>query len=527
MEVAPTPPHAKMLFPGLVAGLGLALLAILAVSLLRMRPVDAPSVLTEAGRTVASANGEFAVALYQQVATDSAGTNIFLSPYSIATSLAVAAEGAVGQTRDQMINALQIPHDSVEHIHVGQREIRDSLVPQLPPELVARLTDLRTRLQTANDRTTSLAESEVERNLIYKSMREAHALAKEINALNKGVSTYELNVANSLWMEQSYPYDRVFLSAIEPTYGKILFHSNFRKQPEAAREAINQWVDQSTDHQVQNILPPKSISDATKLLIINAVRFKGAWAEPFREESTKIGPFRISEDSDVDVSMMHQWNDSTASYAAFTKTGDLFLSPQEVREDLRDEDPTLYPDQDGFQMLALDYQGERLQMILLLPQSTTGLARLEAILSYELLQTWILRMERRTVNLSVPKFKLNTSYSLEAALSSLGMSKAFGNEAQFDRLTTLGQIRDQLRIDRVIHQASVDINEVGTEAAAATIIDFPTIGDFEPEMRPFVPFFKADRPFLFLIRDRHTSTILFLGRLCKPVVDSGNELLAP
>jgi serine protease inhibitor len=282
----------------------------------------------------ASANGQFAVDLYRQVAKESAGTNVFLSPYSIATSLTVATEGAVDETRDEMINALRIPRDSFQQIHVGQKELRDSLVPVLPAELLSQITDLRTRLKAANERTVSLGKSVEEGNLdrdpVYKSMREAHELAKEINTLNKTVSTYELRVANSIWMDTSYPYDPQFFSAIESNYGSVLLHADLSRQSEDACQSINQWIDGNTNHQIQTILGPESLDESTRLLIINAVYFKGAWAEPFREESTEVRPFRIADEASVDVSMMHQWNDSTASYAAFTKVGDLFPCPKEV-----------------------------------------------------------------------------------------------------------------------------------------------------------------------------------------------------
>jgi len=102
------------------------------------------------------------------------------------------------------------------------------------------------------------------------------------------------------------------------------------RQSEDACQSINQWIDGNTNHQIQTILGPESLDESTRLLIINAVYFKGAWAEPFREESTEVRPFRIADEASVDVAMMHQWNDSTASYAAFTKVGDLFPCPKEV-----------------------------------------------------------------------------------------------------------------------------------------------------------------------------------------------------
>lgn len=453
MEAEPNHPRTRTFGCWMAAGLGLSLIVGPCLFfLLQSQQENATTVITAAGRMAAAANGQFAVDLYRQVAKESAGKNVFLSPYSIATSLTVATEGAVDETRDEMIQALRIPTDSFQQIHVGQKELQDSLVPVLPAELFSQITALRARLKAANERTVSLGKSVEANNQdlkpVFKSMREAQELAKEINTLNKTVSTYELRVANSIWMDTSYPYDPQFLSAIESNYGSVLLHADFRRLPEDACQSINQWIDENTNHQIPKILPPESLDESTRLLIINAVYFKGAWAEPFREEFTKIEPFRISDESSVDVAMMHQWNDSTVSYAAFTEVGDLFPCPPEVNAELKDDDPSLYPDKNGFKMLALDYQGQRLQLIILLPQSTTGLERLEEMLTHESLEKWLTKLERRTVNLSIPRFKFDSNYSLATALRSLGISRAFENDAEFDRLTTSNQISDRLRINR-------------------------------------------------------------------------------
>ena len=519
---------------GLVAAvaIGIALAAIFGLAVLQVRDskqsadniavvamlsqLEAPP-LTPDQLQASDANGRFAVDLYRQLAEQESGKNMFLSPYSISVMLTMVAEGAVDQTLDQMIDALHIPNDRLAHIHSGQRGLRDSLIPVVPPALAARVAVLRTKLKETNERTTTLHKAKQFKET-YESMQAAKKLAEEINSIVDRISACELQIANAMWVEQSYPIDPQFLSVIEPIYGTAVFPADFKTQPELARRKINNWVARQTSNRIENLLHPDSFTDLTRLLITNTVYFKGAWAEPFRAERTEMKPFRLSEEGSIDVPMMHQWNFAAASYAAFTATGELFPSPREVNAELNDDDPVLYPDDKGHTMLALDYQGQRLQMIVLLPQSVMGLPDLEASLSYEALQRWIGLLERRAVNVSIPKFKLETNYQLEGVLRSLDITQAFEKKAQFDKLTTSEQFLDRLRISAIVHQTSVDVNEIGTEAAAATIVEFDSVGEFLPPTRPFTPIFKADRPFMFLIRDRHTASILFWGRYATPSV---------
>ncbi|MEZ6032590.1 MAG: serpin family protein [Planctomycetaceae bacterium] len=473
--------------------------------------------LTRGQLQASDANGHFAVDLYRQLAKQESGKNIILSPYSISVMLTMVAEGAVDQTLDQMIDAMHIPNGGLADIHFGQRGLRDSLIPVVPPALAARVAVLRAKLKETNEQTTSLHQAKQFKQT-YESMQAAEKLAEEINSIVDRISACELQIASAMWVEQSYPIAPQFLSVIEPIYGTTIFPVEFKTQPELARLEINSWVAQQTSNRIENLLHSDSFTNLTRLLITNAVYFKGAWAEPFRTERTEIKPFRLSEEGSIDVPLMHQWNFAAASYAAFTATGELFPSPREVNAELNDDDPVLYPDDKGHTMLALDYQGKRFQMIVLLPQSIKGLPDLEASLSYEVVQRWIGLLERRAVNVWIPKFKLETNYQLESVLRSLGITQAFDREAQFDKLTTSERFRDRLRISGIVHRTSVDVNEVGTEAAAATIVEFDSVGEFLPPTRPFTPIFKADRPFMFLIRDRHTASILFWGRYITPSV---------
>lgn len=469
------------------------------------------------------ANGLFAIDLYRRLAETESGENIFLSPFSVSTALTMAAEGAVDQTLDQMLDVLHVPNGGLEQIHSGQRGLQSAIVPAVPPELTGKIAALRAQLKEANARTAAFEQAD-RRQEGYASSVVGKKLAEEINALVSRVSAYELQIANALWLEQSYPVEPNFLSTVQASYGMGVFPVDFKGRPEPVRHEINQWVAKQTNNRIRDLLSPRHVTDLTRLVLTNAVYFRGDWAEPFEVSRTHREPFQQSLDRSIDVLMMQQWNWKTASYGAFTATGDLFPTPLEVRITMQNDDPSLYPDAQGHTMLSLDYQGHKIQMILLVPQSATGISDLEKSLSYETLERWIGQLEHRGVNLSIPKFKLESKYELQDTLQSLGMVRCFEipkvdhQGAQFDKLTATERSEDRLRISAVVHQTYVDVSEVGTEAAAATALSEPTSdGSFEtPKTRPLIPIFKANKPFVFLIRDRQTATILFLGRYVSP-----------
>jgi serpin B len=470
------------------------------------------------------ANVRFAIDLYRRLAEEESGKNMFLSPFSVSLALTMTAEGAVDQTLDQMTDVLHIAKGDLARIHPGQHALQRLAIPRVSPEVVKRLATLRAQLKEANDRTKAFEKA--------KQFREAQAssttgqkLADELNTLLKRTSAYELQIANALWLEKTYSIQPSFLAVLKPNYGAVLFPVDFKQRAEPVRLQINQWVAQQTNDRIQDLIAPRSITDLTKLVITNAVYFKGDWAKPFEPSQTRPESFQVSEDRSIKLSMMRQWNRESVGYGAFVANGDLFPTPHEVRIDLKDDDPSLYPDKDGHTMLSLGYQGGKIQMVFLVPQSATGLAELETSLTYEKLQRWIDQLESRTVDLSIPKYKLESTHHLTKTLQTLGMVRAFvdpGQDphgAQFDKLSSTGRPEDRLYISDVLHKTFVDVGEIGTEAAAATAILMGVSAEAppdQPKTRPFNPIFKANKPFVFLIRDRETANILFLGRYVGP-----------
>ncbi|MEI8018819.1 MAG: serpin family protein [Schlesneria sp.] len=467
------------------------------------------------------ANGQFAIDLYQKLAQTDHGNNVFVSPFSISIALTMATEGAVDQTLQQMTDVLHIPAGDLARIHRGQGHLLTGVIPVVSSEVTEKIARLRKELKSVNAHTDAMIKSNkfVEAR---SSSDTGRKLADELNSLVRQTSAYELQIANALWLEKSYPIQPNFISTLKPSYGTVVFPVDFKSRPEPVRTEINEWVLRQTNDRIRDLLSSGDITDLTRLVITNAVFFKGDWAEPFKPSATQPEPFQQSASQTITLPMMHQWNSTTASYGAFGSSGEFFPTPTEVSVELKDDDPSLYPDAGGHTMLALDYQGSKLKMILIVPQSVEGLSELERSLKYETLQQWIHSLKRRTVNLSLPKYKLEAKYHLRETLQSLGMVRAFEDPAktpeaaQFVKLSTSEEFDDRLYITNVLHKTYVDVSEVGTEAAAATAVMFaaPTSAEVRkpPKTRPFVPIFKANKPFLFLIRDRETESILFIGR---------------
>jgi serpin B len=295
---------------------------------------------------------------------------------------------------------------------------------------------------------------------------------------------YALNTANALWGQKGLEYKADFLERSK-TYFRVGLHPvDFAADPEAARRVINAWVEEQTHDKIKNLLGPSTVKRDTDLILTNAIYLKAAWATPFPKPGTTDQDFTTSTGK-VQVPLMHQ-----SAQFRYLDAGD-----------------------DGFQLLELPYTGSTLSMVVLLPKQADGLEQLESTLNAVKLDGWIGKLApSQKVEVFLPRFKLDFGLELGGTLKELGMPLAFGPQADFSGITT----SRHLYLSAVIHKAFVEVNEEGTEAAAATAIIMTRSSIMAPQRPPVV--FRADHPFLFLIRDIRSGSILFLGRVANPRV---------
>jgi serpin B len=519
-------------------GIGLLLIGVATADCVRASAVgpdsDRPPAVTASSdelKLAESANAGFALDLYGQLAKEHPGENLFFSPFSVSTALLIATEGAGGETAEQMGKVLHVPSSlrnagaeaavpwRLGPLDKGHAAIAYRLNPEpVSPELRAKIDRLKRELETANKQTVALEQAQKWQDA-QKSHATAAKLAAELNPLLKQTEPYEWRAANVLWAEKTYPFRSTYLDTIRAVFGSVLKPADFRGQAGPARGEINSWVAQQTHDRIKDLMPPGSIDSATRLVITNAVYFKGEWFDPFDESHTQPKDFHLADGSKVPTPMMSKYEYS-AGYGAFTEDGKTFDTPRMIPFNMPDDDPSLYPDAHGFTAIRLPYKGNKLFMAIITPRSADGLAALEAKLPRTGLKQWIDRIVDRTVIVNVPKFKLEVEYGLNESLAGLGMMRAFNNPngangAQFDRMTNSRNPEEQLFISAVRHKTFVEVNEKGTEAAAVTAIAMPAKeARFEPpKTRPFIPTFWADKPFLFAICDKETGSVLFLGRI--------------
>ena len=292
---------------------------------------------------------------------------------------------------------------------------------------------------------------------------------------------YQLSVANALWGQEGYKFLDPFLHITQTHYDGGLRPVNFGAS-EAARKRINTWVEEQTHGKIQDLIPKGLLDSLTRLVLTNAIYFKGDWLSQFDKKQTKDEPFTLGDGKTVQAPMMHQ----TAKFG--------------------------YMETPLFQAVELPYVGRDLSMTIFLPRARDGLPALEKALTAAKLAQWLRGTRRpRKVILSMPKFKMNCNVPLNTVLQAMGMRDAFvPGKANFDGMN--GGTED-LYIKAVLHKAFVDVNEEGTEAAAATAV----VVTARSAMRPRPPVvFKADHPFLFVIRHRPTGSLLFMGRVADP-----------
>ena len=382
-------------------------------------------------------NTEFALNLYAKLTKKNKTKNLFFSPYSISTALAMTYAGAKGNTARQMSKVLHFPKN------------QDFLHPTF--------------------------------GLLQKQMSE----------LNKKTSV-EIQIANALWVQKGTAVKTSFTQELKHYDAKAAQNVDFRKSSENARLEINNWVEDKTKQKIKNLLQKGSLNKMTRLVLVNAIYFKGQWLNPFKKSDTKNKPFFVKRKKSVKVPMMTQKSHFN------------------------------YWENDKLQVLELPYatRGKRqkpmatqlsdsVSMIVLLPKQRNGLAQLEKSLNPQALEDWLAYARSMKIKVSLPKFKINAGIELSKTLSKMGMSDAFrNNKADFSGING----KKNLSLTSVIHKAFVSVDEEGTEAAAATGVVLGV-----RSINPPPPIFTADHPFIFLIRHKSTGSILFMGRVVNPI----------
>jgi serpin B len=304
-------------------------------------------------------------------------------------------------------------------------------------------------------------------------------LLYEINAAGKE-GDFELHTANSLWCQKDYNFLKEFVEITKENYKSAVYKADFVGAVEKARVAINSWVEEKTSGKIADLIKPGTLDPSTVLVLVNAIYFKGDWALQFDEKKTIEEPFVVAPDKTIYVDMMHQ------------------------------KAPFRYSDFGQFSAIELPYSGEDLSMLILLPAEMDGLNDLEEELDAAELEDVIKRLASvppEDVNVSLPKFKMTSEFQLAKTLAKMGMPAAFTpGEADFSGMDG----SKSLFIGQVVHKAFVDVNEEGTEAAAATSVHILKASV------SIVPDFRADHPFLFMVRHNHSGSILFMGRVVDP-----------
>ncbi len=367
-------------------------------------------------------NTAFGLGLYGRLKTSPG--NLFFSPYSISTCLAMTYAGARGDTEKQMSRVLHLD----------------------PQKVHASFGELQRQLSEASNQ--------------------------------KGI---ELTIANCLWTQKGHPFLPAFLKIAEGDYQANLKQADFVSDAGPARGEINRWVAQKTKDRIRDILPPGSLSGATRLVLANAIYFKGLWAKPYDKAETSSQPFHLSTTRKTEVPLMHHFD-----HVGYLESTDL-------------------------QAVELPYQGRDLSMVILLPRQVDGCANLESRLTPALLSRSLNQMKQQMVEIFLPRFKLESGFDLNDVLAKMGMPDAFRQMADFSGMD--GTLL--LYISGVFHKAWGEVNEEGTEAAAATTVEVAAKAALA-KLPPPPPVFRADHPFVFFIRDTRSGSMLFLGRLSDP-----------
>ena len=373
--------------------------------------------------TFRNAINAFTFNFFKELSNDNT-ENIFISPYSIFTALAMTYEGAEGDTADEMASVLSVEQDNAS---------------------------------------------------FHEYMKNLYELLNEQN------EDYNISTANALWIKKNFQLLETYLSVIRDFYGGEATEVDF-SNPEESAEIINNWVENHTNNLIQDLITPDVIDPLTALILTNAIYFKGVWRVQFDPINTTDRDFETNTEDTIQVPTMK-----------LVDTEDVFY----------------YTETDDLQILELPYTGDDLSMMILLPKNNDLSDIIDTIDDDSFLE-WKESMIERNVDIYLPKYKVETKYSLKPHLQQLGMNNPFTPIADFSGITG----GKDLYISSVVHKAYIDVNEEGTEAAAATGVVMVLTSNGGGGSSRIT--FDCDHPFLYLIQHTQTGTILFMGKVVDP-----------
>ena len=391
------------------------------------REVD-PDVDPDQLQALALDNTAFALAFYDLISTEE--DNLIFSPFSLSLALSMTLAGAQTTTQEAMLEALQF----------------------------------------------SLAEGEIHPavNALLLAIEASQASDDDTEG-----GTFQLNIANSIWGQGGFDFEQSFLDTLALNYGAGIYTVDFVSDPESARLAINDWVEEETEEKILDLIPPNAITRLTRLVLANAIYFNGSWLHPFDQEATRPGPFTTLDGSQINADMMKLFDERL-----------------------------LYTQGSDYQVVRLPYLSTDFAMTLIVPDAG-AFETVEEAITGPFIFDLSNEMRSERINLEIPKFDFETTINANDALKALGMEEAFDPDlSDFKGIADV----DDLHITDVVQKATITVDEEGTEAAAATAV---IVGvESAPIGEPIS--LVIDRPFLFLIQHVPTGTILFMGRVVQP-----------
>jgi len=382
-------------------------------------------------KSILKNNIDFAFDLYKNLDEKDKEKNVFLSPYSISTAMAMTYSGARGKTAMELAQGMHFNTD------------------------------------------------------IKKSDEEFKWLMDAINSLNN--SDVNISVANRLFGDKRFKFNSTYLEGINTHFNAPLEKVDFVKDLEGSRKKINTWVEDKTHNKIKELIKQKVMDDSTKLVLVNAIYFYGDWAKQFDSSHTQKKDFYLNNESKIQHKMMWQKN-----YFQYMENND-------------------------FQAIRMPYKGNTLYMEVYLPNKKDGMSDFEKLFTSENYEKWNNNFKSEEVYLTFPKYKLTCDFSLGKIFEEkMGMKTAFSDDADF-----YGMVEKKekgLKISKVIHKAFIDVSEKGTEAAAATAVIMTIVTSSLNQYENPIKYFNADHPFIFMIKDKATGSILFMGKVMKPSI---------